>query len=156
MQNRINTNGVAALNPKAKAAAKASQGKKFTTHQRLAMAVGGVACFLLCLSVYDCTAALNRLTGMPCMLAALMAVGIDLGMVVCEMAAVVSGRRTRARDWAERYVHVAVALSICLNATAAASHATGWFIAAAVPVGGIIPVFVYIAGRTAGALWTRK
>jgi hypothetical protein len=149
---RVNTNGVPGLNR----AAKARPAVRFGAYQKLAMSVGGVACFLLVLSVWDCTLALNRLTGMPVILATLMAVGIDFGMVVCEMAAVVSGRGTRGRYWSEWYVHLAVALSVCLNATAAASHASGWFIAAAVPVGGVIPIFIYIAGRTAGSLWTRK
>jgi hypothetical protein len=154
--NRINTNGVAALSPKARTQARANQARKMPTRQKLAMAVGGVACFLLILSVWDCTAALNQLTGMPYLLAALMAVGIDLGMVVTELASVVSPKKSKARGWAEAYVHLAVGLSVCLNAAAAAGHAEGWLILAAAPVGGSIPIFVYVAGRTAGSLWTRK
>jgi hypothetical protein len=155
MQNRVNTAGVAALNPKAKTAAP-TKPKKMPTHQRLALAVGGVGCFLLALSVVDCTVAYTRVTGMSYLLAAMMAVGIDVQMVLSELASVHSPKGSEAKRWAEAYVHIAVGMSVCLNAGAAAAQADGWLIYAAIPAGGIIPVFVYIAGRTAGALWTRK
>jgi hypothetical protein len=77
-------------------------------------------------------------------------------MVVSELAAVVSAKKAESHKWAERYIALAVAMSVLLNATAAAGHAEGWLIAAAIPTGGVVPVFVYIAGRTAGSLWTRK
>src|SRR5262249_36885607 len=108
------------------------------------------------LSVSECTTALNRLTGMPLSLAALLAVGIDLGMVVSEMAAVVSDKDKDAHRWSERYIALAVGLSVLLNSAAAASHAAGWLVAVAVPVGGVVPIFVYVAGRIAGSLWTGK
>jgi hypothetical protein len=153
---RANINGAASPSPKARTQAKAKQTRKIPTRQKLALAVGSVGCFLLALSVFDCTLALNRVAGMPYVLATMMAVGIDVQMVISEMAAIHSAEGSKARGWAESYVHLAVALSFCLNAGAAASHAQGWFILAAIPVGGVIPVFVYIAGRTAGSLWTRK
>jgi hypothetical protein len=87
-------------------------------------------------------------------LAGLLAVGIDAGMVVSEMAAVVTEQGKESHRWAERYIRLAVGLSVLLNAAAAASHATGWMMAVAIPVGGAVPVFVYIAGRTAGSLYT--
>jgi hypothetical protein len=124
--------------------------------RRLALAVGGVGAFVLVLSVWEVSTALHALTGMPYALAALLAVGIDLGMVVSEMAAVVSDTGRDAYRWSERYIALAVGLSVVLNAAAAASHAEGWMKVVAVGVGGVVPVFVYIAGRVAGALWTGK
>ena len=137
-------------------ASKKSRRPKVKPHQKLALAVGGVGAFVLLLSVWECTAALNELTGMPIFLAGLLAVGIDLGMVVSEMAAVVGEKEKDSHKWAERYIALAVGLSVVLNAAAAASHASGWMVAVAVPVGGVVPAFVYIAGRTAGSLWTGK
>ena len=130
--------------------------KKSRPQQKLALAVGGVGAFVLLLSVWECTSALNKLTGMPLFLASLLACGIDFGMVVSEMAAVVGEKGKDSHKWAERYIALAVGLSVVLNAAAAASHATGWLVAAAVLVGGMVPVLVYIAGRTAGSLWTGK
>ena len=148
---RIDSNGVPA-----RAQAKANQKRKMPTRQKLALAVGGVGCFLLALSVFDCTLAYSRVTGMPYVLTFLVAIGVDVQMVVSEVAAVHSAKGSEAKWWAELHVHLAVALSTFLNAGAAASHAQGWFILAAIPAGGIVPVFVYIAGRTAGSLWVRK
>src|SRR5262249_35676073 len=136
--------------------AKANRVRKMPTRQRLALAVGGGGCFLLALSVFDCTLAYARVTGMPYLLTFLVAVGIDVQMVLAEVAAVHSAEGSESRWWAELYVHLAVGLSTCLNAGAAASHAEGWFILAAIPAGGIIPIFIYIAGRLAGSLWVRK
>lgn len=54
--------------------------------RRLAGA-GGVACLsMLLLSVQHCAASIARLTGEPLALAALMALAIDAGLVVCELA----------------------------------------------------------------------
>jgi hypothetical protein len=124
--------------------------------RRLALAVGGVGAFVLALSIWEVGTALHALTGMPYALAALLAVGVDLGMVVSEMAAVVSDAGRDAHCWAERYIALSVGLSVVLNAAAAASHAEGWMKAVALGVGGVVPVFVYIAGRVAGALWAGK
>ena len=134
----------------------ARKAKRWNARQRIGLAVGAVGAFVLLLSVWECTAALSRLTGMPLMLSALLAIGIDLGMVVSEMAAVVSARDTDAHRWASRYILLAVALSVILNAVAAASHASGWMMAVAAPVGGVVPLLVYISGRSAGALYTGK
>lgn len=126
-----------------------------TGHQRLALAVGGVAMFVLALSVWEVTVALNTLTGMPLVIAALMAIGIDCGMVVCEMA-VIAAPETDAGKWGRRYIGAAVALSMLLNGLAATQHAEGWWVALAAPVGAIMPLLVYMAGRVAGSLWVGK
>jgi hypothetical protein len=93
---------------------------------------------------------------MPYVLAALLAVGIDLGMVATEMAVIVTPKDSDAHKWGERYIGLAVGLSVLLNAAAATGHASGWMVVLAAPVGGVVPVFVYLAGRVSGALYTGK
>jgi hypothetical protein len=56
--------------------------------RRMAGAVGAVASFVLALSLVHCTHGIASLTGAPWVLAALLAVGIDLGLVVSEVSAV--------------------------------------------------------------------
>lgn len=137
-----------------------TRGKKknpLTAQQRLAILVGGVGAFVLLLSVWECTTALHSLTGMPYLLAALLAIGIDMGMVTTEMAAVAAAKGSDAHKWAERYIALAVGLSVVLNAAAASVHADdGAMKALAAIVGGVVPILVYIAGRVAGGLWTAK
>jgi hypothetical protein len=56
--------------------------------RRMAGAAGGVGVFLLALSLWHCSAAIAGLTGAAWLLALLLAVGIDCGLVVSELAAV--------------------------------------------------------------------
>jgi hypothetical protein len=56
--------------------------------RRLAGAAGGVGVFLLALSLCHCSAAIASLTGAAWLLSVLLAVGIDCGLVVSELAAV--------------------------------------------------------------------
>jgi hypothetical protein len=141
--------------PAIKKAKRVAKTDGLTGQQRLALVVGGVAMFVLALSVWEVTAALNTLTGMPIVIAALMAVGIDCGMVVCEMAVVVSPE-TDAGKWGKKYIYTTVALSMLLNGLAATQHAEGWWWLLAAPVGAVMPVLVYMAGRVAGSLWVGK
>src|SRR5690242_19066399 len=76
-----------------------------TARRRVALAVGGVGTAVLLLSVWHCTEALALLTGAPLALAALLAVGIDCGLVACEVATVASGSVARRR--ARLYVGLA-------------------------------------------------
>jgi len=140
-------------------------GRGWTGRRQIAAAVGGVGGFVLLLSVWDCTGALALLTGMPVALCGLLAVGIDAGMVACEMAAVAAAPEKKpahwrdnpeAKRWADLYVLGAVALSVALNATAAASHASGALVGLAAAVGACVPLLVYAAGRVAGALWAGR
>lgn len=125
-------------------------------NKELALTVAAIGTFVLLLSVWECCSALQALTGMPIVLAALLAIGIDVGMVVSEAAAVVSSESSETRLWAERYVGLAVVMSVVLNAAAAASHAEGWMKLVAMMVGGMIPILVYVAGRVAGGLWAGR
>jgi len=50
---------------------------------------GRLGCFVLLLSVWHCTEALQSLTGSPFALSVLLAVGVDLGMVACEVGSII-------------------------------------------------------------------
>jgi hypothetical protein len=118
----------------------------------MSLVVGGVGSFILLLSVWHVTEALNLLTGMHMVLAVLMAVGIDVGMVACEVSGLVAKADGQARKWANGYILGAVALSAVLNAFASAEHANGAWIAYL--VGGVIPLGVFVLGKVSGHLWT--
>jgi len=146
------------VSPPTKAPRKAGKPKQggFSPNQKLALCVGGIAGFVLLLSVWECTTALACLTGMPLVLAGLLAIGIDCGMVASEIVASATIAGEESRKWAERYVSLAVALSVVLNAVSAASHGEGaWKLAGAL-CGACVPVLVYVAGRVAGACWQGK
>lgn len=128
--------------------------RKLTVHQRLALIVGGIGCFILALSLWHCTEALMQLTHSPMMLALLLAVGIDCGMVATEVAATASRKDSEAHRWATRYVWLAVGLSILLNGVAAGLHSEGAWMLAAVPCGVVVPVAILILGKVAAHLWT--
>ncbi len=56
---------------------------------RLAYCVGGIGVVLLMLSVFHCTESIAVLTGSRWMLAAALAIGIDCGLVACEVVSVI-------------------------------------------------------------------
>ena len=122
--------------------------------RRMAIGVGCVGVAVLLLSVYHCTEAISLLTGSPILLAALLACGIDCGMVVTEMAAIIAAHDTvpNCRRWANAYIVAAVLLSMLLNSVASGLHAEQ-FKLLAYGVGAIIPVLVFILGKVAGLLW---
>lgn len=126
-----------------------------TGKQRMALVLGGAATFVLALSVWEVTTALTTLTKMPLVIAALMAVGIDVVMVLCEMAVIVAPDTDAAR-WGKRYVGTTVGLSMLLNGLAASQHAEGVWAVLAAGVGAIMPVLVYMAFRVAGSLYVGK
>jgi drug/metabolite transporter (DMT)-like permease len=57
--------------------------------KQLAYVVGGIGVVLLLLSVFHCTESIGELTGSNWLLSAALAVGIDCGLVACEVVAVV-------------------------------------------------------------------
>ncbi len=120
--------------------------------QRVALAVGVVGTSVLLLSVWHCTEALALLTGAPIILAMLLAVGIDCGLVACEVATVVGAPVAKLR--ARIYVGLAVALSAVLNAVASGQHAQEGFTLLAYAVGALVPVLVLLLGQVASHLWT--
>jgi hypothetical protein len=124
--------------------------------RRLAAAVGAVGVGVLGLSVAHCTESIRLLTGSHRALSGLLAVGIDAGMVVSELAEL-AGHGTKAgervRPWARGYTVAAVLLSVLLNAYAFGLHAAPGMLWAAYTLGAVIPGLVYALGRVAGHLW---
>lgn len=124
--------------------------------RRLALLVGGIGTSVLALSVVHCTESISLLTGSHWLLAGLLAVGIDAGMVASELAEVAShGTRAelRVKPWARGYTIAAVALSVLLNAYAFGLHAAGGMVWAAWLLGAAVPCLVYALGRVGGYLW---
>jgi hypothetical protein len=111
---------------------------------------------VLSLSVAHCTESIGLLTGSHWALSGLLAVGIDAGMVVSELAELAShGTRAGAqvRPWACGYTVAAVLLSVLLNAYAFGLHAAPGMVWAAWLLGACIPGLIYALGRVAGHLW---
>jgi hypothetical protein len=151
----LNTSGTAKKGRKARTDGKAKKGrvrrmKGMTAKRRIALVVGSVGTFVLALSVWHCTEALAALTGSPVFLAALLAVGLDAGMVACELAGLASDGK--ARRWADAYVYSAAGLSAVLNSWASGAHASGsaWL---AYSIGAVIPGLVLVLAKVAGHLW---
>jgi len=152
---------VESVNGLAKRPAKKPQrqriGRKGMRHaRRLACAVGAVGVGVLGLSVTHCTESIGLLTGSHWALSGLLAVGIDAGMVVSELAELAShGTRSgeRVRPWALGYTIAAVLLSVLLNAYAFGMHAAAGMVWAAWLLGACIPGLIYALGRVAGHLY---
>lgn len=138
--------------PPARRPSKKAIAVALSARNRVALAVGSVGTAVLLLSVWHCTEALTLLTGAPVVLAALLAVGIDCGLVACEVATVVGQETARRR--ARLYVGLAVALSAVLNAVASGQHAESGFTVLAYAVGALVPVLVLLLGQVASHLWT--
>jgi len=124
--------------------------------RRVATGVGAVGVGVLSLSVHHCTEAIALLTGSHWSLAALLAVGIDAGMVAAEAAWLVSHDTRSARTvrpWSQAYIVATVVLSMLLNAYAFGLHAAPGMVWAAWLLGCFIPAAVYALGRVTGHLW---
>ncbi len=122
----------------------------------VALAVATVGIAVLALSVVHCTEAISLLTGSHWALSALLAVGIDAGMVCAEAGAMLAADRKtgrRAYMWAQTYIAVAVLLSMLLNCYAFQLHAAEGMRWAALTLGAVLPGLVYILGRVSGELW---
>jgi hypothetical protein len=106
--------------------------------------------------VHHCTESISLLTGSHWALAALLAVGIDAGMVASELAELAAHGTPayrRVMPWARAYTIAAVLLSVLLNAYAFGLHAADGMQWAAWLLGAVIPGLVYALGRVAGHLW---
>ena len=125
---------------------------KLTPRQKMGVLVGGVGVAVLALSVFHCTTAISMLTGSHFILATLLAVGIDCGLVTCELASIVSSLN-KTKGWALVYIIMAVVLSCGLNGWASGHEASDGLKVAAWVVGGLIPVLVFVLGKVAGLLW---
>ena len=144
-------NGVARGRLVASQPVKASR-RELSARRRVALGVGGVGTFVLALSVSHCTEALVMTTGSGWFMAGLMAIGIDVGMVMCKVSATIAGRK--ARRMAEAYVVLTVVLSMVLNALASAAAAQPGYAVMAYGVGAMVPVLVLLLFAVASRLWT--
>lgn len=140
--------------PKARAAQptkaeKESASRTKQLRQQVAYGVGGVGVGVLTLSVFHCTEAITMLTGSHWALAGLLAIGIDAGMVMTELAELLAHDK-HTKYWSRAYIALSVAMSMGLNAYAFSQHATVPWAGGALGV--IIPALVLILGRVAGHL----
>lgn len=145
--------------PKSKKKSKPSNTKsrtKLKYAKKLAMLTGGVGVGVLSLSVAHCTESITMLTGSHWTLSALLAVGIDAGMVVSELSELASyGTKSEAeiKPWTRGYTVAAVLLSVLLNAYAFGQHAAPGMVWAAWLLGAVVPGLIYALGRVAGGLF---
>jgi hypothetical protein len=122
------------------------------------MVLGSVAAGLVFLSVFHLTCAVSTLTGSPLVLAVLLAVGIDLGLVASEVAEMVAEDDQTVRRWSKLYMGMATVLSMVLNAYEFAAHAPPHWFSQTLGVGfGLaLPVMIFVLAKQAGGLWGRK
>lgn len=121
----------------------------------VAVAAFAVAVALLTLSITHLTESISVLTGTYWLLAALLAVGVDAGMLAAE-AAVLTSSDTGTQRWALSYVVAATVASMGLNAYAFATHAPAGCAWAAIALGILIPGLVLVLGKVGGQLWLGK
>lgn len=138
---------------RAEAEAKAKAG--WTPKQKLAMLLGGVASLLVLLSVYHLTCGIATLTGSPIMLALLLAIGIDVGLVASELCEMVCHE---AGQWAKVYMAMATVMSMALNAFEFAAHAPEGLLSKGLSIafGLALPVMVWVLARQAIKCWQSK
>lgn len=139
-------------NAEARAASKVTG---WTVKQQLGAAIAAVAGLLVVLSVYHLTCAVATLTGSPIILALLLAVGIDVGLVASEFCELLCHE---ARRWSKIYMGMATVMSMVLNAYEFAAHAPEGWLSQCLSVGfGLaLPVMVWILARQAITVWQSK
>jgi len=123
--------------------------------RKVAVGVGCVGVALLALSVVHCTEAIHALTHSGVILSVLLAIGIDAGMVMCELASIISAHDPKpgCRRWATCYIVLSVLLSCLLNGWASGHQVDSDMRIVAYGVGGLVPVLVFVLGQVAGLLW---
>src|SRR6202034_876982 len=97
MQTTLSTpsrNGTPISTKKSKAPPATKKARKSKTvlspRRKIAVGVGCVGVAVLALSVVHCTEAIQALTHSGIILSVLLALGIDAGLVMCELAAIIS------------------------------------------------------------------
>jgi hypothetical protein len=132
---------------------------RLTHRQWSAIALGGVGLSLMALSVSHCTEAISLLTGASTVQSALLAIGVDAGMVWSEWALLTAHGCKDAPEvsrWSNRYILATVALSILLNAYAFGLHAASGMVWASWLLGAFVPLAIYTLGRVAGTQWLSR
>lgn len=136
---------------------KDAQASRMKIRQRVAGIVGGIGVGVIALSVIHVADAVSSLTASHWALSGLLAIGIDAGMVACELAELIAHDDVNVRRWASRYMVLSILLSMLLNAYAFASHAHGTIqLVSGIVLGVVIPALVFILGRVAGYLANSK
>lgn len=119
----------------------------------LAGIAGGIAIAMVTLSVVHLCEAIMALTASHWALAALLAVGVDAGMISAELAEILAHGNRDVKLWAYAYMIMSIGLSMLLNAYAFASHAHSSIqLASGIALGIMIPALVFTLGRIAGHL----
>lgn len=138
--------------------AKPAKSRKLTKSAKLAkraVAVwaGSAGLAVLGLSVSHVAHAIQAITGEGAG-SVLLAIGVDCGMVACEVAEVVCEDCPDVAIWAKRVVWGTLALSASLNAWAFSARATTWALwALSIGLGVLCPFLVFGLGRVATAAW---
>jgi hypothetical protein len=117
--------------------------------KKLARIIRIIGVTVLGLSVVHCTEAITLLTGSYWLLSALLAIGIDAGMVTAELAEILAEDR-QLRRWSLGYIFTSITLSMGLNAYAFSLHAQVKWAGAALGI--VIPILVLMLGRIASKL----
>ena len=131
---------------------------KLAKRQRLArraVAVwsGSAGLAVLALSVSHVAHAIQAITGEGAG-SVLLAIGVDCGMVACEVAEVVCEGCPDVETWAKRVVWGTLALSASLNAWAFSATAATWALwGLSIGLGVLCPFLVFGLGRVATAAW---
>ncbi len=158
LNNRTTTKGKKSKQNDSKKPPRPRSKKGMGARKRTALVIGSVAAGLVFLSVYHLTCAVSTLTGSPLVLAVLLAVGIDLGLVASEVAEMVAEEDKNVRLWSRCYMLMATVMSMLLNSYEFAAHAPAQWFSQTLSVGfGLaLPVMIYVLARQAGGLWHRK
>ena len=156
-QPTTNTTAKTSGKAKAKQPKRTTKKKGLAAKQRVAILLGMVAAGLVFLSVYHLTCGIATLTSSPLVLAVLLAIGIDLGLVASEVAEMIADDKA-VRGWSKIYMAMATVLSMLLNSYEFAAHAPDhWFSKAlSVCFGLALPLMIYVLARQAGGLWSKK
>lgn len=126
-----------------------------SARRKIAVGVGCVGVAVLALSVVHCTEAIQALTHSGLILSVLLGLGIDAGLVMCELAAIISTHDTKpaCRRWATCYILLSVLLSCLLNGWASGHQVESEMRVVAYGVGGLVPILVFVLAQVAGLLW---
>lgn len=143
----------------AKSAQEAAQRAARTLRTYLGYVVGGIGVAIIVLSIIHCKDAIEVLTGSHWSLALLLAIGIDAGLVACKVCSVVIKEDEELHTWADRYVYLAIAISILLNVVAFVLHGNQGLVlpfavklVSQIVLGFVIPTLAFIISRVVGKL----
>jgi hypothetical protein len=123
-----------------------------------AAAVMATALALLCLSLTHLASGVSILTGSDAWSGWAMAVGVDAGFIVLEIAMLVASEPVRAEvtRWANPAIIGTLMTSAAMNGFAFGSHSTGWMLWPAIGLGVAIPLMVLALVKVGSTLFFAK